>query len=257
MRQLASMNQSDFHTVRQWALADTFFNHSVSCLVILDRHYNFLRVNPAYARACRRDIQDFVGYNHFDLYPSDAKAIFDEVVRTKQAFVTFTRAFEFPDQPERGITYWDWTLVPVLDAGGEVEFLVFSLVEVTEQKRADDALRVASMVYLHSSEAMMVTDASHRIISINDAFTRVSGYGADEVVGKQPRMFSSDLQGPHFYAALCDALEQHGQWQGELTDQCKDGRLIAIRLSINTVYGEGDQVERRVALFSDITEKQR
>lgn len=77
MRQLALANHSDLLAARQRELAETFSNHSVSCLVILDRHYNFLRVNPAYANACRRDIKDFVGYNHFDLYPSDAKDIFD------------------------------------------------------------------------------------------------------------------------------------------------------------------------------------
>ena len=61
------------------------------------------------------------------MYPSDTKVIFDDVVRTKRPFETFTRAFIFPDQPERGMTYWDWTLVPILDQAGEVEYLVFSL----------------------------------------------------------------------------------------------------------------------------------
>jgi PAS domain S-box-containing protein len=127
--------------IEQFKLAETFFNHSVSCLVILDRDYNFVRVNEAYARACRRDITEFAGRNHFDMYPSDTKLIFDEVVRTKRPFETLTRAFVFPEQPERGVTYWDWTLVPILDHQGEVEYLVFSLNEVTERKRAEEALR--------------------------------------------------------------------------------------------------------------------
>jgi PAS domain S-box-containing protein len=127
--------------IEQFKLAETFFNHSVSCLVILDRNYNFVRVNEAYARACRRDITEFAGRNHFDMYPSDAKPIFDEAVRTKRPFETVTRAFVFPEQPERGVTYWDWTLVPILDHQGEVEYLVFSLNEVTERKRAEEALR--------------------------------------------------------------------------------------------------------------------
>lgn len=256
MRQLSQASQSDLQSAKQWILADTFFNHSVSCLVILDRHYNFLRVNPAYARACRRDIRDFVGYNHFDLYPSDTKDIFDEVVRSKRPFVTFTRAFEFADQPERGITYWDWTLVPVLDAAGEVEYLVFSLVEVTEQKRAEDALRVAASVYLHSAEGMMVMDAGYRIQSVNDAFTRISGYGLDAVLGQHPGTFIAGLQEHGQGEPLRQALETEGEWQGELTFRCSDGRLIGIRLRINSVYGEKGNVERRVALFSDITDQQ-
>jgi diguanylate cyclase (GGDEF)-like protein/PAS domain S-box-containing protein len=257
MRQQHSVRPTRPLPTDPMALAETYFNHSVSCLVILDRHYNFIRVNAAYARACRRTMDEFVGLNHFDLYPSDAKQLFDEVVRTKRPFVTLTRAFEFADQPERGVTYWDWTLVPVLDSQDEIEYLVFSLVEVTERKRAEEALRIAALVYQHSSEAMMVTDANNRILAINDAFTSMTGYSAADVLGQNPRLFQSGLQAPAFYRAMWLALQQHGQWQGELRDRSKDGRLIAVRLSINTVYDEQGKVERHVALFSDITEQRR
>ncbi|MFZ3001004.1 MAG: PAS domain-containing protein [Undibacterium umbellatum] len=83
---------ADSETIRQLKLAETFFNHSVSCLVILDREYNFVRVNQAYADACRRDIAEFEGRNHFEFFPSDAQLIFDEVVRTKRPFITFLHA---------------------------------------------------------------------------------------------------------------------------------------------------------------------
>lgn len=125
---------------RHARMAETFFRHSIACLAILDTDYNFLRVNEAFARACRRDIGDFAGRNHFEMYPSRARSIFDDVLRSKQPFETFTWPFVFPDQPERGLTYWDWTLVPILDAGDEVEFLVFSLKEVTERKRSEEVL---------------------------------------------------------------------------------------------------------------------
>ncbi|NIP99715.1 MAG: PAS domain-containing protein, partial [Nitrospinaceae bacterium] len=75
--------------------------------------------------------------------PSNAKAIFDEVVRTKQPYQTQARPFVFPDHPEWGITFWDWTLVPVLDDRGEVELLIFSLNEVTERVRVEEQLKRA------------------------------------------------------------------------------------------------------------------
>ena len=142
MSRVVVYNLTDIKEVEKAAayhakLADTFFDHSIACLVVLDQNYNILRVNPAYARACRRDIAEFAGRNHFEMYPSDTKEIFDDVVRTKRTFETFSRAFEFVDQPERGVTYWDWTLVPILDRNGNVEYLVFSLNEVTERKRAE------------------------------------------------------------------------------------------------------------------------
>lgn len=145
--------------VARYRLAETVFNNSVGCTVILDRHFNFVRVNEAYARACRRNIEEFAAKNHFDLYPSDVRPIFEEVVRAKRPFQASARPFKFPDQPERGITYWDWSIVPVLDENEDVEYLVFLLNEVTEQVRAERAaattrrqLRALSKRLIHVQE---------------------------------------------------------------------------------------------------------
>lgn len=148
--------------LQQFTLAEAFFKHSVSCLVVLDRNFNFLRVNEAYARASRRDVGEFAGRNHFDLYPSDAKAIFEEVVRTRKPFETFERAFIFPDQPERGVTYWEWTLVPILDKQGEVEYLVFSLNEVTERKRSQELIEQSMLRVQALSERVMKVQREER-----------------------------------------------------------------------------------------------
>ncbi|MEO7493891.1 MAG: EAL domain-containing protein [Massilia sp.] len=239
----------------QLRLAETFFNHSVSCLVILDPDYNFVRVNAAYARACHRTVDEFAGKNHFELFPSDTKLIFDDVLRTRKPFVTFTRSFEFADQPERGITYWDWTLVPVLGAAGEIEYLVFSLVEVTERKRAEEALRIAALVYQHSSEAMMVTNVGNDVIAINPAFTKLTGYNPADIIGKNPQVLKSGKQAPEFYEEMWQSLNETGHWHGELWDVSKNGDAIAFRLTINSVYDEGGAVVQRVAQFSDVTEQ--
>jgi PAS domain S-box-containing protein len=110
---------------------DALFEHSLTPLVLLDRDFNFIQVNQAYASACQRNVEDFPGHNHFELYPSDAQTIFEEVRRSKEPMTIEARAFQFPDHPEWGITYWDWNLVPLLDEAGEVEAFVFSLQDVT------------------------------------------------------------------------------------------------------------------------------
>jgi PAS domain S-box-containing protein len=111
-------------------------------LVYLDRDFNFVYVNEAYAKTCGYRANELVGKNHFDLYPHEEnKAIFVGVRDSGIAVEFHDKPFIFPDQPERGITYWDWTLSPVKDASGNVEGLVFSLFESTERKRAEEALR--------------------------------------------------------------------------------------------------------------------
>ena len=123
-------------------LLEAFFRHSVTPLVILDRNFNFIRVNETYAKACRKDESEFPGHNHFEFYPhAENQAIFENVVRTKKPYQAFAKPFSFPDHPEWGLTYWNWTLTPLLDGAGQVEFLVFALEDVTERKRAEDQLR--------------------------------------------------------------------------------------------------------------------
>ena len=127
----------------QARLLERFFESTLNCAVLLDRDFNFIRVNQAYARACQRHASEFPGRNHFDLYPSDARPLFEEVVRSKRPHVAESRPFQFPDHPEWGVTYWDWTLVPVLDDRGEVELLLFCLNDVTERVRAEQELQDA------------------------------------------------------------------------------------------------------------------
>ncbi|MCW3994639.1 MAG: ATP-binding protein [Candidatus Bathyarchaeota archaeon] len=112
-------------------------------LVYLDRDFNFVRVNRAYARTCGFEPSEMIGKNHFSLYPHEEnEAIFKRVRDTGIAEEFHDKPFVFPDQPERGVTYWDWTLEPVKNKCGEVEGLVFSLVETTERKKAQEALKI-------------------------------------------------------------------------------------------------------------------
>jgi PAS domain S-box-containing protein len=113
-----------------------------SHLVYLDRDFNFVRVNEAYARTCGYTPEAMIGKNHFALYPNaENEAIFARVRDTGEPAEFHDKAFVFPDQPERGVTYWDWTLIPVKDAAGNVTGLVFSLIETTARKRAEGEIQ--------------------------------------------------------------------------------------------------------------------
>ena len=125
-------------------LRDAILQHTHVMAVFLDSKFNFVWVNRAYADTCNHDPIFFPGKNHFDLYPHEEnQRIFQRVVDTGEPFTTAARPFVFPDQPERGVTYWDWSLVPVKDDGGETVGLVFTLSDVTAQKEAVDELAAA------------------------------------------------------------------------------------------------------------------
>jgi len=125
----------------QSIILESFFKYTVTPLVFLDRDFNFIRVNEAYAKACQREVSEFPGHNHFEFYPSEARKIFEQVVETRKPYQAIARPFTFPDHPEWGTTYWDWNLTPILNDADEVEYLVFSLRDVTKRKRAEDAVK--------------------------------------------------------------------------------------------------------------------
>jgi PAS domain S-box-containing protein len=136
--------------------------------------------------------------------------------------------------------------------------------EINERKQIEEKLRaneesmlLASLLYKNSSEAMTVTDAKGLVLSVNPAFTRVTGYTEEEVIGKTPKVLKSGRQDFEFYANMWQQLDSIGHWQGELWNKRKNGEFYLEWLSINTIFNEDRIPYRRVALFSDITERKR
>jgi len=146
---------------------------------------------------------------------------------------------------------------PLFDDQGRVIGVVGSARNVTAHKAAQEKLLLASLVLNHSSEAMLATNAANSIVDVNPAFTALTGYTRDEVVGKNPSILQSGLQGAEFYGEMWRALETQGRWQGELWNKRKNGEVFAEWLTINTICHPDGSVNRRVALFSDITERKR
>lgn len=139
-------------------LLEGFFRHTLTPLAFLTPDFRFIRVNEAYARADGMRPEDFVGRDHFDLYPSvENREIFERVVHTRQPYETQAKPFEYADHPERGVTYWNWILTPVLDEQGQVQCLVLNLEDVTDRQRAMQELerkaRQMRDLAMHASRA--------------------------------------------------------------------------------------------------------
>lgn len=122
---------------RERAILDAIMANTGAHLAYLDDQFRFVRVNAAYARGSKYSISELIGRNHFELFPDpENQVIFERVLRTGQPAEYRARPFAFADQPERGITYWDWTLAPVHNSHGWVKGLVLSMIDVTRLERA-------------------------------------------------------------------------------------------------------------------------
>ena len=173
---------------REQSLLDSVMRTTDVMLVLLDPQFNFVWVNPAYAETCRMKPEEMIGKNHFALYPNaENEAIFRRVRDTGEEVFYKDKAFVFPDQPERGVTYWDWSLTPVKDASGNLTSLVFSLRETTEFKRAEEMLRENQERHRVLAETMLQgvvhQDAEGRIIAMNPAAERILGKTVEEFLG--------------------------------------------------------------------------
>ncbi|MBW1797679.1 MAG: PAS domain-containing protein, partial [Deltaproteobacteria bacterium] len=106
-----ALRESEARLAESNQLLAGVLEHTHMMAVYLDPRFNFIWVNRAYADTCRHKPSFFPGKNHFDLYPhEETQAIFQRVVDTGEPFFVAAKPFQFPDQPERGVTYWDWSL---------------------------------------------------------------------------------------------------------------------------------------------------
>ncbi len=150
---------------------------------------------------------------------------------------------------------WDIRSGPLASISDGRRLAITMAVDITERKHAEEEMRLATLVFQNSSEGMTVTDADGTIISVNPAFTALTGYTQEEVIGKNPRILKSGRHDLAFYQTMWHDFNTYGHWEGEIWNRRKSGEIYAERLRINTIYNQDGRPHRRVALFSDITQK--
>ncbi len=147
----------------------------------------------------------------------------------------------------------DFSLKPIIDDLGMVTLIIAEFRDITERKRTEEKLRLASKVIESTAESMIITDNEGTIIDVNPAFCMTTGYCPEEVLGQRPNMMKSDCHDEKFYRHMWTSLLETGQWQGEIWDRRKNGEIFPKRLSISAVRKGEDQVSHYIGVFSDIS----
>jgi diguanylate cyclase (GGDEF)-like protein/PAS domain S-box-containing protein len=228
---------------------ETFFNQSQSLNLIVGFDGKILRSNAVWELLLGVKCEDlhkqpFIGFVH----PDDREI-------TKETFSALKAGENIDGFENRYLCtcgepkHLRWSARA--DADRQLVYAVAQ--NITEQKKAENALKLAANVFTHSDEGIIITDINGAIVDVNEAFTDITGYERDEILGNNPSILSSGKHDADFYKTMWSKLRKDGVWQGEIWNKRKDGDVFAERLTISAIEDESGNTTNYIGLFVDIT----
>lgn len=148
-------------------------------------------------------------------------------------------------------------MAPIQDQDGRFLGMVQAIQDVTDRNLSERKLRQAASIFENTIEGVIVADAQANIVSVNPAFSRITGFDEDEVRGKNPRILGSGRQDGLFYERMWKTLLSTGYWQGEVWNRRKSGEAYAEWLTVNVIKDAAGKPHNYIAVFADITSAKR
>ncbi|MCC8988170.1 MAG: EAL domain-containing protein [Candidatus Contendobacter sp.] len=149
------------------------------------------------------------------------------------------------------IIHW----APFIPPGSDEPGVISAILDITERKQNEERLRLADTVFQTAADAIMVTDATGVIQSVNPAFTHITGYAPEEAIGQTSRLLKSEHHDALFYAQFWQILTENGRWSGEMWQRHKSGRTYPTWVSIKEIRAPDGRTVQYVAFFGDITQR--
>lgn len=188
-----------------------------------------------------------------DLSTGDGAAVQAEADRRIEAACRGEpQIFEWQVRTRDGGMLWTEINMHATRIGGELRLLVLAR-DITERRASEEKLRLTSQVFTSTREGVVITDKDGRIVSVNPAFTEITGYSEEEVVGKSPRMLQSGFHDRFFYDAMWQSIAKTNHWQGEIWNRRKSGDTYPEWLTISAVHNERGAVTNYVGVFTDVS----
>ncbi len=223
--------------------------------MVTDRDSKIVNVNPAFVAITGYSEEEVVGRT-----PSLLKSGMQDALFYVDMWASIHRdgrwQGEIWNRRKNGEIYPEWlSISSVKDDQGELIHYVAMFSDITSRKNTLSKLRLHAQVFSNANEGIMITDNRLRILSVNRAFTAVTGYSEAEAIGQSPRMLQSGKQDPLFYVHMWERIHATGYWQGEIWNRRKNGDVYPEWLSISTLRDETGRITNYIGMFIDITER--
>lgn len=223
-------------------------------VLITDADRRITYANRAFQNMTGYSESDILGKTPSFLHKSDLDVeLLDELRAALNEGDTFNGSLL--NYRKDGEPYWsDLSITPVKDNEGKITHFVGIKRDVTESRQIQQELRIAAAAF-ETSHGIMVTDVNGLILRVNRAFTEMTGYSTEEVMGRTPSLLKSGRHGNEFYAEMWRQLIDTGNWSGEIWDRRKNGEIFPKWQTISAVCGIDKKTTHYVAAFTDISER--
>jgi len=232
---------------------ETVMENTTVMIAMKDLSGNYLYANDAFKHGLGIEEKALEGLTDFEIFPDIfAGEIWAKDLEAIRKLATVESECHFINE---GVEKIINTRHQVLrDYSGKPNLIITEAEDITLRKRAEDKLKIAAKVYQQAGEGIVVTDDNGTIMSINEAFTEITGFVEDESVGTTiGHLLKSGRHSDDFYKQMWDALIEKGYWQGEIWNKRKNGEVFPEWLTINQVENDKSETEHYIAVFSDIT----
>ncbi|WP_233589792.1 EAL domain-containing protein [Acidovorax sp. FJL06] len=220
----------------------------------LDQEGRYYSVHSQRAELLTMPADQLIGRNVTDVLPALAALSVMDVLTEAQGQGWSTGRQIMLDLPGLGTTWFELSAARKPGPEGAAPRFILLSRDITERKRSQEQLQLTAQVFDQSSEAIVIADASHTIVRINRAFTRITGYSESEAVGQSVRLLTVAESTQDFSADTVYArLTQEGHWEGEAWGRRKDGSTYPQWLSVSSVRDGNGSATHSITLFHDIT----
>lgn len=223
---------------------------------IKDAQSRYQVVSKVFAESYALDMDAVIGKTDFDLFPAGfaqhLQAEDREIMESKRHKNT-----EEIGKILKPATWFEVYKAPLFDKRGKVLGTIGFARDISQRKAAEENLMLAASVFENSSEAMMVVDARNKVLNVNAAFTAITGFSRDDVLNKDLSILTGEAHDAEFYQAMRQSIEATGNWRGVIKNRRDTGEHYIVEIVINTIFDNEGRPSRRVAFFSDITQRKR
>lgn len=213
----------------------------------------YLSCNSRFEKFFGKKESEIIGktdYDFVDITLADSFREYDRKAMASKAPCVNEEWITFADDGHTELL--ETTKTAIYDEQGNVTGVLGISHNITERKSIENELKISAYVF-EAQQGMIVTDANNTILRVNHAFTEITGYEADEIVGKNPRILSSGKNNANFYNAMWQCIANKGSWSGEIWNRRKNGEIYPEYLTITAVKDQAGIITNYVATMADIT----